>query len=57
MRGLASLAACLLLAGCVYMPDLRLYNQAGRVLTLHLKESKGYLQPCVAYDLPRNRGA
>lgn len=57
MRKLASLVACLLLASCSYMPDLTLYNQTGRILTLHLtKAAYAGTDPWTPYDLQLEGG-
>ena len=45
-------ALCLALAGCVYLPDIRIYNQSGETLVLHLnKPPEVARDPWIPYDL------
>ncbi|WP_340644604.1 hypothetical protein [Phenylobacterium sp.] len=59
MRFAASCAAafCMLLAGCVYFPDIRIYNQTGQELMLHLtKVPESGVGPGTPYDLKLEAG-
>ena len=48
---------CMLLAGCIYWPDLTIYNQTGRELTLHLtKAPESGVGPGAPYDLKLETG-
>lgn len=50
-------AFCMLLTGCIHLPDIKIYNQTGQTLTLHLmKPPESGVGPGTPYDLKLETG-
>ncbi|MES2723463.1 MAG: hypothetical protein V4656_09945 [Pseudomonadota bacterium] len=48
---------CMLLAGCIHLPDIKIYNQTGHELTLHLMRApETGAGPRTPYDLKLGTG-